>query len=87
MSKAFENSLSSYLESKPRPTMQERRLQNVLALPKDNPRRKRVLSNLEKAAADKLTESGRTVDFNAVDWGTLLTQLLAFIKAILSLFQ
>ena len=87
MSAAFESGLRGHLESKPRLTLQDKRLLRVLDLPKNNPWRKFVLGQLEKTATAKLQQDGATaIDWSSIDWAKLLEQLLAFIKAILALF-
>ena len=88
MSKAFERELSAHLESKPRLNTSEKRIQRILDLPKSNPRRKRVLAQIEMAATHQLQGNGGTtaIDWSSIDWEALLAGIMKLIQMIIALF-
>lgn len=95
MSRAFEVKLSNFLENKPKLTAQDRKLRRILALPRSRPRRKRILGNVENAAAQKLIADGKFTSIGDIDWTAFLPKefaaliqiLVPLIKAILDLFD
>ena len=87
MSKAFEKGLATYLDNGHRLTTQERRVKRILDLPKNNPRRKRVLANLETGFSAQLAEEGvARIEWDDIDWASLLETLVRFIKMVIDLF-
>ena len=82
----FERNLETHLASKPNLKPHEAKLLRVLGLPKSNARRKRVMDRVEDGAKAKLQEQGISAKWGNIDWAALLSQLVAFIKAILALF-
>ena len=64
----FESGLSDYLDSLSRLSFVQRRLKIILALPKDNPRRQRVLAHVQASAATHLKQEGAV---GAIDWGSI----------------
>ena len=61
----------------------------MLDRPASNPGRKRFVRNFEKGATDNLQhQSGglSAIDWGAIDWAKLFSQILAFIKALLAMF-
>lgn len=84
----FEKSLQKYLEDLDRPNAKERQLMRIMALPKSNPRRQRVMKQVELAAKSQLQADGKVgaIDWGAIDWEKLLASIMKLIEMIIKLF-
>lgn len=81
----FERELANHLDSLPRPGAKEKRLKRILELPRDNPRRIRVLRHLETSATTEMKlEAGSNgkIDWTEIDWGKLIGFLLKLLALL-----
>lgn len=85
--KTFAGALQSQLAKKESLSFGERRLMRILNSP-DSPQRDRQIARMERHVRAHLDLSpAAAIDWNAeIDWGTLLSQILQLLLALLPLF-
>ena len=83
----FDEALYAQLQEKPRLTLRERRLMNILELPESHPRRQRALEDMEERVREHFG-LGDVPDWTqaAVDWDKLLQLIMTLLPLILKLF-